>query len=54
MPSRAPGWAGRISNKHAFSSKQTFLDYVQVERFVDEDGNINTWRNEGKKLRRLS
>lgn len=32
--------------RHTFSSKEAFLDYVQVEQFIDKDGNVNTWRNE--------
>lgn len=36
--------------KHALSSKKAFVEYVQVEPFIDEDGKVNTWRNEGEKF----
>ncbi|RDW71536.1 uracil permease-like protein [Coleophoma cylindrospora] len=32
--------------RFALTSKQAFLDWVQVPPFLDEDGKINEWRNE--------
>ena len=36
--------------KHVFSSKEAFIQYAQVELYVDEDGKVNPWRNEGKTI----
>lgn len=40
--------------KHAFSSSQAFLNWIQVELTVDSDGNVNPWVNEGKSTPILS
>lgn len=33
--------------KHAFSSLHAFMKAVEVEPYVDDEGRVNRWRNEG-------